>query len=160
MLEAVTAAAGTAILSKVLDPSHAFIPQFRLRGFATSFLRETLWVSVQRPRRLRSGQTAPGQRPQCRRWEELPLPEIERQQQRGKVVMFRADAAFAKPELHAALEERNMKYAIRLPSNDNLERHVAKLLTRSVGRSSYKPVVRLKSFLYQADPKFDRQSDA
>jgi hypothetical protein len=83
-------------------------------------------------------------------WEELLLPEIKRQQQEGKVVVFRADAAFAKPELYAALEERNVKYAIRLPSNDNLERHVAKLLTRPVGRPSYKPVVRLKSFFYQA----------
>jgi hypothetical protein len=83
-------------------------------------------------------------------WEELLLPEIKRQQQRGKEVVFRADAAFAKPELYAALEARNVKYAIRLPSNDNLERHVAKLLTRPVGRPSYKPVVRLKSFLYQA----------
>jgi len=83
-------------------------------------------------------------------WEELLLPEIKRQQQRGKEVVFRADAAFAKPELYAALEARNVKYAIRLPSNDNLERQVAKLLTRPVGRPSYKPVVRLKSFLYQA----------
>jgi hypothetical protein len=32
-------------------------------------------------------------------WEEVPLPEIERQQQQGKVVVFRADAAFAKPEI-------------------------------------------------------------
>ena len=31
-------------------------------------------------------------------WEELLLPEIERQQRRGKEVVFRADAAFAKPE--------------------------------------------------------------
>ncbi len=83
-------------------------------------------------------------------WEELLLPEIKRQQQRGKELVFRADAAFAKPELYAALEARNVKYAIRLPSNDNLERHVAKLLKRPVGRPSYKPVVRLKSFLYQA----------
>jgi hypothetical protein len=48
-------------------------------------------------------------------WEELLLPEIKRQQQRGKEVVFRADAAFAKPELYAALEARNVKYAIRLP---------------------------------------------
>jgi hypothetical protein len=31
------------------------------------------------------------------------LPEIERQQERGKEVVFRADAAFAKPELYEAL---------------------------------------------------------
>ncbi len=32
-------------------------------------------------------------------WEELLLPEIERQQKLGKEVVFRADAAFAKPEI-------------------------------------------------------------
>ena len=32
-------------------------------------------------------------------WEELLLPEIERQQRMGKEVVFRADAAFAKPEV-------------------------------------------------------------
>ena len=83
-------------------------------------------------------------------WEELLLPEIERQQREGKEVFFRADAAFAKPELYEALEERDVKYGIRLPSNDNLERYVVELLTRPAGRPSYKPVVWFKSFLYQA----------
>ena len=35
-------------------------------------------------------------------WEEVLLPEIERQQQLGKEVVFRADAAFAKPEIYEA----------------------------------------------------------
>jgi hypothetical protein len=83
-------------------------------------------------------------------WEELLLPEIDRQQAQGKEVAFRGDAAFAKPEIYEAVEEREAKYAIRLPANDNLERKVAQLLTRPVGRPSYKPVVRYKSFLYQA----------
>ena len=52
-------------------------------------------------------------------WEELPLPEIERQQKLGKEVVFRADAAFAKPEIYEALEERGVKYAIRIPANDS-----------------------------------------
>jgi hypothetical protein len=83
-------------------------------------------------------------------WQELLLPEIARQQQQGKEVVFRADAAFAKPELYAALEERDVKYAIRLPANCNLERNIAELLTRPVGRPSYKPLVWFKSFLYEA----------
>ncbi len=83
-------------------------------------------------------------------WEELLLPEIDRQQAQGKEVAFRGDAAFAKPELYESVEEREAKYAIRLPANDNLERKVAQLLTRPVGRPSYKPVVRYKSFSYQA----------
>ena len=83
-------------------------------------------------------------------WEELLLPEIEQQQKQGKQVVFRADAAFAKPEIYEALEKRGVKYAIRIPSNDSLERDIAELLTRPVGRPSHKPVVWYKSFLYQA----------
>jgi hypothetical protein len=83
-------------------------------------------------------------------WEELLLPEIERQQKLGKEVVFRADAAFAKPEIYEALEERGVKYAIRIPSNDSLERDISELLTRPVGRPGHKPVVWYKGFLYQA----------
>jgi hypothetical protein len=83
-------------------------------------------------------------------WKELLLPEIERQQKLGKEVVFRADAAFAKPEIYEALEERGVKYVIRIPSNDSLERDIEELLTRPVGRPSHKPVVWYKSFLYQA----------
>jgi hypothetical protein len=43
-----------------------------------------------------------------------------------------------------------VKYAIRLPANDNLRRTITDLLTRPVERPSYKPVFRFKSFLYQA----------
>jgi hypothetical protein len=39
--------------------------------------------------------------------------------------VFRTDAAFAKPEISEALEERGVKYAIRIPANENLERDVA-----------------------------------
>src|SRR6266404_6605213 len=41
-------------------------------------------------------------------------------------------------------------YAIRIPANDSLERDIAELLTRPVGRPSHKPVVWYKDFLYQA----------
>jgi hypothetical protein len=83
-------------------------------------------------------------------WEELLLPEIERQQRMGKEVAFRADAAFAKPEIYEALEERGVKYAIRIPANENLRRDVEELLKRPAGRPSLKPLVEYKSFLYQA----------
>jgi len=92
----------------------------------------------------------PGHVHRAEGWEELLLPEIERQQRMGKEVAFRADAAFAKPEIYEALEERGVKYAIRIPSNDNLERDIAELVVRPVGRPSHKPVVWYKSFLYQA----------
>jgi hypothetical protein len=48
------------------------------------------------------------------------LPEIEREQELGKQVAFRAYAAFAKPGIYEALEERGVKYAIRLPANAGL----------------------------------------
>jgi hypothetical protein len=83
-------------------------------------------------------------------WEELLLPEIERQRKQGKEVAFRADAAFAKPEIYEALEARGVKYVIRLPANANLERDMAELLPRPPGRPSHRPVVWYKSFLYQA----------
>ena len=35
-------------------------------------------------------------------WDDLLLPEIDRQQAAGKRVAFRADAAFAKPEIYDA----------------------------------------------------------
>ena len=47
----------------------------------------------------------------------LLLPEIERQQGEGKQVTFRADAAFAKPEIYEALEDRGVDYVIRIPAN-------------------------------------------
>jgi len=83
-------------------------------------------------------------------WQDLLLPEIERQQRMGKEIAFRADAAFAKPEIYEALEERGVKCAIRIPSNDNMERDIAELVPRPVGRPSMKPLVEYKGFLYQA----------
>jgi hypothetical protein len=53
-------------------------------------------------------------------------------------------------EIYEALEERGVKYAIRLPANENLERRIEELLTRPVGRPSQKPVAGYKGFLYQA----------
>ena len=84
-------------------------------------------------------------------WEDMLLPEIERQQKLGKEVVIRADAAFAKPEIYEKSEERGAKYAIRIPANENLHRDIAELLTRPVGRPSHRPLVRYKSFLYQAE---------
>ncbi len=63
---------------------------------------------------------------------------------------FRADAAFAKPEIYDALEERGVAYAIRIPANESLEWEVAEILFRPPGRPSHKPRVRYKSFAYQA----------
>ena len=54
-------------------------------------------------------------------WDELLVPEIERQQAEGQRVALRADAAFARPEIYEALESRGVGYAIRIPANKTLE---------------------------------------
>jgi len=93
-----------------------------------STVRETVWWQIP--------QSGAGNVHSADGWEEILLPEIERQRQNGKEVVFRADAAFAKPEIYEALEERGVKYAIRFPANENLERDIEELLTRPVGRPS------------------------
>ena len=83
-------------------------------------------------------------------WDTLLLQEIDRQQAEGKRVAFRADAAFAKPEIYDALEQRDVDYAIRMPANKSLELEIEDILFRLPGRPSRKPLVRYKSFRYQA----------
>ncbi|MDA1054424.1 MAG: IS1380 family transposase [Planctomycetota bacterium] len=58
----------------------------------------------------------PGNVSSAEDWDELLLPEIERQQAEGKRVTFRADAAFAKPEIYEALEERTRTWRRRSPT--------------------------------------------
>ena len=83
-------------------------------------------------------------------WDEVLLPVIDRYQAREQTVVVRADAAFALPALYEALERRDVAYAIRLPANEVLERRIEDLLTRPRGRPSYAPLVRYRSFQYQA----------
>ena len=44
-----------------------------------------------------------------------------------------------------------MKYAIRIPANENLQRDIEELLKCPVGRPSKKPQVEYKGFLHQAE---------
>jgi hypothetical protein len=55
-----------------------------------------------------AGKLRPGNVHSAEDWEEVLLPEIERQEGMGKEVVFRADAAFAKPEVYEATEERGV----------------------------------------------------
>ena len=57
---------------------------------------------------------------------------------------------FAKPEVYEYLESRDIGYAIRLPANDVLQRHIRHLLKRPVGRPPKRPVVRYHDFMYHA----------
>ena len=76
----------------------------------------------------------PGNVHSAAEWDELLLPEIERQQAEGKQVAFRGDAAFAKPEIYEALEERGADYVIRIPANKSLELEIEDILFRPPGR--------------------------
>jgi hypothetical protein len=83
-------------------------------------------------------------------WRAVLAPVVARYQGRKIPLYFRADAAFANPELYEYLEAAGFEYAIRLPGNDALLRDIEPLLTRPVGRPSNTPVVWYAGFLYQA----------
>jgi len=76
----------------------------------------------------------PGNVHSAENWEEVLLPEIERQQKLGKEVVFQADAPIAKSEVYEALETRGVKMARlschRFRSNEvRLWRSVSSLTT-------------------------------
>jgi hypothetical protein len=67
-------------------------------------------------------------------WKDVLEPVVTRY--RGKVsrLYFRADAAFANPDVYEFLEAERIKYAIRLPANRILQDRIGYLLKRPVGR--------------------------
>jgi Transposase DDE domain group 1 len=83
-------------------------------------------------------------------WRLVLEPVIARYRERGLDLYFRADAAFAKPEIYERLEAADIHYAIRLPANPVLQRRISYLLTRPVGRPPKQPIVSYASFHYQA----------
>jgi hypothetical protein len=83
-------------------------------------------------------------------WRLVLEPVVARYHERGLDLYFRADAAFATPEVYERLEAANIHYAIRLPANQVLQRRISYLLTRPVGRPPKQPIVCYASFHYQA----------
>ena len=75
------------------------------------------------------------------RWRDVLDPLLSRYERTGVRRYFRADAAFAKPDIYEYLEERRVFYAIRLPSNKVLQYEIAPLLRRPVGRPLKKPII-------------------
>ena len=72
-------------------------------------------------------------------WRQVLEPILSRYEEKGVRRYFRADAAFAKPDIYEYLEERRVFYAIRLPSNKVLQYEIAPLLIRPVGRPPKRP---------------------
>ena len=83
-------------------------------------------------------------------WQTVLKPVIARYRPRNIRKYFRADAAFAIPELYTLLDAEGYRYAIRLKANPILERHISHLLTRPVGRPPNGPQRFYHSFDYQA----------
>jgi hypothetical protein len=74
-------------------------------------------------------------------WRRVLLPVIERHRGLDIPKLFRGDAAFASPKLLRLLEQEGFRYAIRIKASAVLERKIAHLLKRPVGRPSHKPKV-------------------
>ena len=83
-------------------------------------------------------------------WRQVLEPILSRYEEKGVQRYFRADAAFAKPDIYEYLEERRVFYAIRLPSNKVLQYEIAPLLIRPVGRPPKRPVILYDDFWYRA----------
>ena len=83
-------------------------------------------------------------------WRRVLLPVMTRYRDPNIPKFFRGDAAFASPKLFRVLEEERYWYTIRLKANAVLERQIAHLMKRPVGRPSKKPKVFYHSFRYQA----------
>ncbi len=66
-------------------------------------------------------------------WREVLEPVVSRYRDRKLRRYFRADAAFASPEVYEFLEADGFLYAIRVPANRVLQECIAHLLTRPVG---------------------------
>ena len=83
-------------------------------------------------------------------WREVLEPVVARYRTAVKRRYFRADAAFASPEVYAFLEAEGYGYVIRLPANAVLQRRIAHLLKRPVGRPPHEVRRVYASFRYQA----------
>ncbi len=83
-------------------------------------------------------------------WRIVLKPVVERDRKRELCRCFRANAAFAKPEIYEFLEAEGYVYAIRLPTNPILQEQIAHLLARPVGRPPKDVRVFHASFSYQA----------
>lgn len=83
-------------------------------------------------------------------WQKVMSPIIGRYKSLGIPMYLRGDAAFGSPDFYEYAESENIFYTARLKANNNLYKAINHLLTRPVGRPSYKPKVFYHSFKYQA----------
>ena len=85
--------------------------------------------------------TNPGNVHSADGWQELLEPVVKGYQKKGLRLLFRGDAAFAKPELYEYLEQGKIGYAIRLPANQVIQEQIQPLLERPTEWPSREPIV-------------------
>src|SRR3954467_12958074 len=83
-------------------------------------------------------------------WRAVLEPVIARYRGIVKHLYFRADAAFASPEVYELLEAEGASYTIRLPANPVLQDKIGHLLKRPVGRPPHEVRRYYASFRYRA----------
>src|SRR5262249_55420402 len=103
--------------------------------------------SVRRPERVMLRR---GNHHSAKFWRRVLLPVIARYRELKIPKFFRGGAGFASPKLFRVLEQEGYPYVIRLKANAALERHIAHLLWRPVGRPSKRPRVFYHAFRYRA----------
>ena len=97
------------------------------------------------------GALRPGNMHSADGWREVLEPVVDRYRDRKLRRYFRADAAFASPEVYEFLEAEGFLYAIRLPANQVLQECIAHLLARPVGRPPNHVRRFYTSFSYRAN---------
>ncbi|MDP7667144.1 MAG: IS1380 family transposase [Rhodospirillales bacterium] len=97
------------------------------------------------------GALRPGNMHSADGWREVLEPVVDRYRDRKLRRYFRADAAFASPEVYEFLEAEGFLYAIRLPANRVLQECIAHLLARPVGRPPNHVRRFYTSFSYRAN---------
>jgi DDE family transposase len=88
-------------------------------------------------------------------WKDELEPVVARYRGKFKRRYFRADAAFANPQVYEFLEAEAFKYAIRLPANQILQERIGYLLKRPVGR----PPIEAGAKLEDTAPGGDQRSN-
>jgi hypothetical protein len=92
----------------------------------------------------------------AKNWKAVLDPIVARYRDRDILRYFRGDAAFGNQNIYSYLESKYFNYAIRLRSNEILNRKIEHLMTRPVGRPPIAPIVLYHEFMYQATA-WDRQ---
>jgi hypothetical protein len=146
------------------SPVHGAQEQSAYNGHFESVCYHPLFV-FNREGDCLAAKLRPGNVHSAKGWDEILLPLIERYRRRRQRVVVWVDAAFAMPALYKALERCGVRYAIRLPANDVLERQIEDLLDPAAGPTESHaagplPYLPLSSGLLEPPAPRDRQGRA